>query len=565
MEFQVAEFSRRINQLMKRASETFSRLGIDNMNDRQQSETVRLVFAGQYSAGKSSILRMLTGRTDIEIGAGITTQKANTYNWNGLEVTDTPGIHTELRPDHDTISYDAIASADLLIFVITNELFDSHLAEHFRKLAIDRDKAGEMILVVNKMERASQGNTLEQQEILRDDLRKVLAPYSPEKLHLCFLDAESYLDSLDERESDPEMADELLARSGYDSFVQTLNDFVYENSVAAKITTQLYKLEEQLQKTVHDLEPQNDDRDIAALEEHYWQQKHIFTDARYRLQQELSAIFANATTRIKDIGLDAANLLVDGCDYKAVEEQLTDMVRQVEKITDQCQENVRKTAEERLSEIGQHLDDIENNEFARNLKARLSSRTEGLPADIQKLLMDAGPGLQRIGQNVVDKAYKIGVNGGLKLTNFSGSAVHNIVLKVGHFFGYNFKPWQAVKWAKNVAIGGQVLGVLGAGLQVFMQFKTEKDEDAAREALQKERQNIRGQFFSAADEFDDFGRQFIKENIVEALAEPVYEIDQSLQSIKDDRDSRNDNLRQLRSLQHDCQQLIRSIHASEAL
>ena len=34
------------------------------------------------------------------------------------------------------------------------------------------------------------------------------------------------------------------------------------------------------------------------------------------------------------------------------------MVRQVEKITDQCQENVRKTAEERLSEIGQHLDDI---------------------------------------------------------------------------------------------------------------------------------------------------------------------------------------------------------------
>lgn len=565
MEFQVAEFSRHIELLMKRASETFSRLGINNTFDHQQRETVRLVFAGQYNAGKSSILRMLTGRTDIEIGAGITTQKANTYNWNGLEVTDTPGIHTELRPDHDTISYDAIASADLLIFVITNELFDSHLAEHFRKLAIDRDKAGEMILVVNKMERASQGNTPEQQEVLRDDLRRVLAPYSPEKLHLCFLDAESYLDSLDERESDPEMADELLARSGYDSFVQTLNDFVYENSVAAKITTQLYKLEEHLQKTVHELEPQNEDRDIAALEEHYWQQKHIFTDARYRLQQELSAIFANATTKIRDIGLDAANLLVDGCDYQAVEEQLTDMVHQVETITDQCQENVRKTAEERLSEIGQHLDDIEDSEFARNLKTSLSSRTEGLPADIQKLLMDAGPSLQRIGQNVVDKAYKIGVNGGLKLTNFSGSAVHNIVLKVGHFFGHNFKPWQAVKWTKNVAIGGNVLGVLGAGLQLFMQFKNEKDEDAAREALQKERQNIRGQFFSVAEEFDDFGKQFIKENIVQALAEPVYDIDQSLQSIKDDRDNRNDTLKQLRSLQHDCQQLIRSIHGSEAL
>ena len=84
------------------------------------------------------------------------------YDWSGIEVTDTPGIHTEKRPDHDKLSYDAIASADMLVFVVTNELFDSNLAEHFRKLAIDQDKAGEMILVVNKMTRTARGNTPEQ-------------------------------------------------------------------------------------------------------------------------------------------------------------------------------------------------------------------------------------------------------------------------------------------------------------------------------------------------------------------------------------------------------------------
>ena len=129
---------------------------------------------------------MLTGRKDISIGADITTQKAHVYDWNGIEVIDTPGIHTQLRPDHDEISYKAIASADMLVFVITNELFDSYMANHFRKLAIDKDKAGEMILVVNKMERAAEGNTIEQQNIIREDLKKVLFPYTPEQLNLSF-------------------------------------------------------------------------------------------------------------------------------------------------------------------------------------------------------------------------------------------------------------------------------------------------------------------------------------------------------------------------------------------
>ena len=118
----ITEFSQRSIQLKAKAQEVLSQTGMEfNIRDDSTS-SIRLVFAGQYSAGKSSILKMLTGRTDIAIGAGITTQQAHTYNWNGIEVIDTPGIHTELRPDHDEISYEAIASADMLVFVVTNEL-----------------------------------------------------------------------------------------------------------------------------------------------------------------------------------------------------------------------------------------------------------------------------------------------------------------------------------------------------------------------------------------------------------------------------------------------------------
>ncbi|MDZ5044232.1 GTPase, partial [Clostridium perfringens] len=223
--------SEKIKNIEERIKQKFINANIEYNIEEEKKNTIKLVFTGQYSAGKSSIIRMLTGREDITVGAGITTQKAHIYEWNGLEIVDTPGIHTQLRPDHDEISYDAIASADMLVFVVTNELFDSHLAQHFRKLAIDKDKAGEMILVVNKMERSSEGNTLVQQSVIREDLRKVIEPYTPEELNLCFLDAESYLDSLEERDEDIELANELFSRSGYTDFIETLNYFVKKKSL----------------------------------------------------------------------------------------------------------------------------------------------------------------------------------------------------------------------------------------------------------------------------------------------------------------------------------------------
>ena len=136
----IVDYTKRISELKDKARQALATSDTGIQIREGRSDGIRLVFAGQYSAGKSSILKMLTGREDIAIDAGITTQETHSYNWDGIEIVDTPGIHTQLRPDHDQISYEAIASADMLVFVITNELFDSYIADHFRKLAIDKDK-----------------------------------------------------------------------------------------------------------------------------------------------------------------------------------------------------------------------------------------------------------------------------------------------------------------------------------------------------------------------------------------------------------------------------------------
>ena len=559
--FKIAGYAQRSEELKEKAQAALLSAGVGLKIRDSKSDAIKLVFAGQYSAGKSSILKMLTGRNDIEIGAGITTQQAHTYDWNGIEVVDTPGIHTQLRPDHDEISYEAIASADMLVFVVTNELFDSYMAEHFRKLAIDKDKAGEMILVVNKMDRTADGNTAEQQSIIREDLKKVLAPYTPEQLNLTFLDAESYLESVEERGEDPELADELADRSGYTEFIDTLNHFVEEKRIPSKLTTDLYVIDECLEKAIKELQPQSSDADIDALEESFMQQRHLLIEARGRMQQEVKDIYTTAASQIRDIGLDAANLLVEGCKQDEVEDELQKSVRKADDIIEKCQADAIEVIDARLNEMGQQLDVIENSEFSRDLKSRLSGKFEGLPEGIKRIITNAGPGFQKAGQAVLNNAYKAGAQGGLKLTNFSGSSIHQMVLKVGHGVGFKFKPWQAIKITKGIAIGGQVLSALGVGFSVFMQIKADQDEEKIREDLKNNRQNIRSQFNAAANELEDYARQYINDNVNRPLETSIATLDENIQEIRDTRSNRGAACRQLEDLQKECRMLIQDIHA----
>lgn len=557
----IAEFTQRSNVLLEKVQKAFSEAGIVFSYKKQETDSVKLVFAGQYSAGKSSILKMLTGRKDIVIGEGITTQQTHTYDWNGIEVVDTPGIHTELRPDHDEISYAAIAAADMLIYVITNELFDSFNAAHFRKLAIDKDKAGEMILVVNKMEREEAGNSVATRDIKREDLKKVLEPYTPEQLHLTFLDAESYLDSI--AETDAETAEALVERSGYREFVKTLNHFVNKKHIPSKLTTNLYLIDEQLEKTIKDLQPNSSDSDIDALEESFRQQRYRLIEGRGQMQQEVKDIFTEASSKIRNIGLEAANLLVVGCKKDEVENELNNNIGQVNIIIDDCQRKAVQVINNRLNEMGKDLEDIEESEFTRNLKSRIEGKLDKLPKEIQEKIKKTGTAFQQVGKKVIDSSYKEGIQGGLELTNFSGSAVHQMVLKTGSTIGYKFKPWEAIKITRKIAVGGQVLSVLGVGLSIFMQIKSDQEDEQLRENLKCNRQNIRSQFNVVASDLEDFAKQFINSHVNRPLDNSIKTLDDNIQGIRESRNNRSSLCCHLEDLQKECQQLINDIHTAE--
>ena len=277
--------------------------------------------------------------------------------------------------------------------------------------------------------------------------------------------------------------------------------------------------------------------------------------------QKVKDIFTTAASEVRGIGLEAADLLVEGCSQSEVEEKLAENVRKADAITEKCQQDAIQLIETRLTEMGQALDLIEDSEFTNQLKTRLSGKFNALPENIQKIIGGAGPGLQKAGQAVVDKAYKAGVQGGMKLSNFSGSAVHDIVLKAGHSVGFKFKPWQAVKITKGVAIGGRVLGVLGVGFSVFMQIKSDHDAEVLSAELKSNRQNIRSQFNTAANELESYGKTFIQNNVIHALEPSLSSVDSNIREIRESRNNRSSACREMERLQGECRKLITEVHS----
>ena len=136
---------------------------------------------------------------------------------------------------------------------------------------------------------ATVGNSIENRNIKLEGLRIVTTPYSPEQLRTCFIDAESYIDSLDE--DDEEIVTELVERSNFAGLVNTINGFVREKSISSKLTTSLYKMESVLQRTITQFQPSSGDVDIDALEEHLLQERRILFSSQFKINHRVNAIY----------------------------------------------------------------------------------------------------------------------------------------------------------------------------------------------------------------------------------------------------------------------------------
>ncbi len=534
--------------------------------DKMLSENkgVTLVFAGQYSAGKSSVMKVLTDRQDIAIGEGITTAKANSYDWDGITIIDTPGIHTEIHPDHDEITYKAISEADLLVFVITNELFDDHLASHFRNLAIDRHKASEMMLVVNKMRRCAKGNTLEAQNIIREDLRKVLAPYSPEDLHITFIDAKAALESREEE--DKELSEMLWEKSGIDSLTREMNNFIRDKGLKSRYTTALYTLEQTLQEAISK-QPGND-IDLAGTEELLLQKRGRLKETESSIHLSADEEIQKAVSQIREIGRNEAEKIHAGADVELVNKELALAQKNVEKITEQLEHTLDVVIGRQIEGLNRKLQALADSEFAKVLLPRLQQKIEQIPISQKnkndiKIVADSASNLGKfLVKNASSQTGDI-LTDFFRLNQSSGTPVHQAIKNIGNVLGYKFKPWEAIRWANRVANLGRVLLVAGSIVQFILLLKEDSDAQKQENALRETRDSIRSGFNEAATITEMHFNEATKVYTIDKISSEIANIDSQLEKLHTMHNEKDRVFKTLLELLEKTRSLIKQIQEEE--
>lgn len=463
-----------------------------------------VAFVGQYSAGKSTIISALTGRRDIHIDADIATDKTASYDWNGIKLIDTPGLFTD-RKDHDDITYEAIAKADLLVFCLTYMLFDSVTAENFKKLAYEKGYRWKMMLVVNKM---SDEAGEEEQKIAnyRKSLAAAIEPYRLDEFPLCFIDAKDYCEGVDEED------DFLLEVSRFQTFINALNRFVERRAALTRFDTPvriaLSSVDEaQLSFT------RNSTQDSAFLEV-LTRLSRTVRKERDRLRTKIQSIALRMSSAVANEGTILAAAVGSDQNFERLNKQAElNVQKHYEKAENEMQEAVNAAVES----IRQEVEEVLQGNLVKTFVACLE-KSQNVSA--QKL--GSGMDVERI-KGQVNWLKGIGETAGVKLTDLAtrgfaktaaqqgflrsmdvaGSGLHQGVLAVGKFVGFKFKPWQAVGVAKNIGNAAKFLGPVLAIASVAVDAYEMHQEQEREKQMADARREITSQFQAIAKDLEN--------------------------------------------------------------
>ena len=154
---------------------------LEKLNKNMSNFSITLF--GRTMTGKSTLMEVLTEGDGKSIGNGSqrTTRDVRKYKWNGLEITDVPGIGAFEGQEDEEIAFEAAKSADLILFLITDDAPQFAEAECFSKIV----NLGKPIICIMNVKYAILERTSE--KLLKRDMAKKFDKDRLERIHQQFL------------------------------------------------------------------------------------------------------------------------------------------------------------------------------------------------------------------------------------------------------------------------------------------------------------------------------------------------------------------------------------------
>ena len=115
---------------------------------KEDLEKFSVTLFGRTMAGNSTLMEVLTEGDGSAIGMGAqrTTRDIRRYEWNGLAVTDVPGIGAFEGEEDTRLAFDAAKTADLIVFLLTDDAPQAVEADCFRQV---KDLGKPVIIIMN--------------------------------------------------------------------------------------------------------------------------------------------------------------------------------------------------------------------------------------------------------------------------------------------------------------------------------------------------------------------------------------------------------------------------------
>lgn len=529
---------------------------INELENYRKDGILSVAFVGQYSAGKSTIISAITDKRDIKIDSDIATDETSNYDWEGIKLIDTPGLFTE-RKDHDAITYDAIHKADLLVFCLTSMLFDSITIENFKKLAYEKGYRWKMMLVVNKM--SDEAGDDEQKIInYRKSLAEALKPYKIDEFSLCFIDAKDYCEGIDTDD------DFLIEISRFDSFTDALNNFVDSRRSLARLDTPVRIV----LSGINDAQIciSRDNNEDTAFFEIIKRLSRTVNQERERLRNKVKNIALNLFSAVTNEGTILASVLGDE-NFEIRNQQTEINVRtHYEKATNDMEYCVNDA----FYSIQKEMESVFNSDLVKTFVNRLQFQYEVYAEN-----SDSGTDFNNIVGQIEELSKigeKIGINpfrnnwtntyqgeGFLRSMDVAGSQLHYTVRSVGEFFGYNFRPWEAVNLAKDIGNSFMIIGNVVAGLGVLAEIYQLYKESKAEKKLSDARLDITSQFIKMGESLKEQINEQLAEIEIKLYGEIENQIAEARRKQEESITSANKGMQQLTQIRNELESILQKI------
>lgn len=506
-----------------------------------------LAFIGQYNAGKSSIIEALTGTGEVVVDANIATDRVIPVPWRGLRLIDTPGIYAQ-RPEHDQMTEKALASSDLLIFVITAEGFDATIASYFRDVVLERDRAEECLLVVNKSTQDSGS-----QETKLNDIAAVLDPLVPnEDVPVLFVDAQckAWADEMNDDQPDRQ---ELLELSGFEQLASSIDDFARRSGLRAQLTTPVYETLNIIDEALSLL---TDDEAVRARLELLGQLRSTLRSFRRELDEQVREAITETRNRITALGESIAARVEPGVDPHELNAVGEEAKTDAEQLADDLARRIDGHIAESVTRLESALPDQQ--------QLAIDFRAEPEPA-AHSPDETAGPELTNLeAGNAPSSASIQELRAGLEqISSFfsenarAGESAHKLVYEVGKKLDWKFRPWEAVKKTQRIGRAAGALEIVTGVWEEWNHWKQERREAEMENKLDRARTSLRSDFQSRAttiaEQFEGFLTDYL-DNSYDAALEKVEDMMGGIRTgqaeaneISEQLSTRAENLRRLLS------------------